>query len=253
MHKKIKSVAGSIGLITLLTVSGAQAGTYSLSGFAALDFNTATFANYSGDAAFVFGSGQPFTDATVTANGYHLANDTAMSSLAVDEDGGQVVANAKTNDLSGLASVRVSDYGFGEAFSEYNLDYSVVGNGQIEVTVPYQLTVDAATSSDADASSNAYAMVGLESSNLTDLTTYILDWHLGDGNGALDDVGVLSLLLNVSDGDSGSLRFFAQAGADLFAPVPGVLPEPVPLPSAMVLMLTGLSGLFFRARRRQVA
>jgi len=247
MKIKTKSIAAAIGLFALMGVTSAHAGT-SLSSFATIDLNAANFLNFSGDAEFVPSFGTEFTDANAEANGFHFANDPISAVLNINEDGGSVNTSATFDPLDISSISNVTDRGFGGSTMEYILDYIILGTGQIEVTVPYQLTIDATTAPITDLSSNAFGMVTIDDASLTSGDSQFLNWFQGDGNGPIDNIGLLTFLMDVNDGDAGSLRFFAQTGTDLFTP-----PAAVPLPPSGLLMLGSLFGLAFRVRRRNIA
>lgn len=241
MKIKTKSIAAAIGLFALMSVTSAHAGT-SLSSSAIIDLSGANYLNFSGDAEFVPFFGGEFTDATVTANGPHFMNDPSSAALNINEDGGMVDTSANIDPFGMLSTSNVSNRGFGDASTEYILDYEIFGSGQIEVTVPYQISIDAQDGLTADPGSSAFGLVSIDGWG-----SQFLDWHQGDVDGPIDNIGLLTFLMDVNDGDAGSLRFFAQASSELFT-----TPAAVPLPPSGLLMLGSLFGLAFKARRRNI-
>lgn len=239
MKTKLKTIALAIGLLTALAGTNTYAA--SLAGTTAIDLNFLDLLNFSGSATLVPDFGNEFTDATVTANGPHFANDPVSASLNISENFGTVSPSA--NSTSMLSTISIAELGFGNAVSEYILDYTVVGDGQIEVTVPYEISIDAQTSATADPGSMASGLVSIEQLGGGAMQTEFLDWQFGMGNGLTNNIGLLSIILDVMDGDSGQLRFYAEVGADLLDPTV------VPLPAPALLMLSGLLGISLTGRR----
>lgn len=245
MKTILKTIALSIALFA--TLAGSSVNAASLSSSTAIDLNLMTVADTDGSLATIIPDfGTAWSDANVTANGAHFQNDPAFASLNITETGGTVDTSSDPTLM--LSQISVSNLGWGDSTGEYLLDYTALGTGQIEITIPYQLSIDAQTAVTTDPASSAWGILSVEDVTSGTIHTEDLNWFYGDGNGVSDNLGLLTLVLNVNDGDFGSLRFYTESGVDYFDATV------VPLPAPAILMLSGLFGIsIFGRKKAQIA
>lgn len=239
--KKIKRFCGWLGLALASAVTPAQAGI--LSGLATIDLNSLLIETVSGDANLTFTGDSYFSQVGAGSNPPQFVSDnlTYDSQLTVHEDGGTVTSRANANLV--LSSVTADRRGFGDATAQYFWNYAATGTGDVRISIPYALTVELDPTATTNPISRAFGLVELAQQNTSSVTSQGLDLFASDGSGIFDDVGFLSILLNVNPGDSGTLRFSAQAGGELI--------DPVPIPASFGLLFSGIAGLVAAARRRR--
>ncbi len=245
-------LALALGLVLAAASSAVSAA--SISSSSAIDTGLIQFTKVSGNDLTINAISDSF-DATIAINDTvytDLSSDGVANEIAsktVNVGGGSITASANANDVTALT--RVNDVGVGEANANYNwrFNFAAQGSGtaQYEVSVPYSLLVELTDFSDpVSALSRGFASATLSRQG-TGSTDFESSEHFAlDGNGQFASPvdGTLSLLLNVTGGQSLTLNFNANVLAEI---------APVPLPAPVFMLLSGLAGLFFAGHRRTLA
>ncbi len=226
----------------------------SISSSSAINTNEIQFNKISGNDLTINAVSDSF-DATIAINDTVYTDvssdgvDNEVATKTVNVGGGSITATANANDVTALT--QVNDVGVGEANANYNwrFNFAALGSGsaQYEVSVPYSLLVELTDFSDPVSSLSrgfASATLSRQGSGLNDFESSEHFAINGNGQFASPVDGNLNLLLNVVGGQSLTLNFNANVLAEI---------APVPLPAPLVMLLSGLAGVFFTGHRRRTA
>lgn len=161
--------------------------------------------------------------------------DAAYSDLSSASGFVQATAWADASLVAALTST-VDEAGYASALAWHELAYQASGSGQVEVKVNYQIDQGIFDLSPAW-EGFLYALVELLDEASARLVYDEAFYDVTAGNGSFARSGVLSLLLDVQDGQTGYLVFTALSEAHA---------RSVPAPATWFLLLPFLGALFMR-------
>jgi len=230
-----------------LSLAGSTAFAAGLSASSSIDYSFALFETTSGDATLNFGDPTFFSQ--TAANFIHQD----PNHLFITEGGGSVTADASALPLGTNASTSIQNVGFGDANAQIFLDYTATGTGTVDISIPYALSIELSDfgldpNVIVDPSTTAFALAQISEQGTNNLAEDFLQVFASDGNGFFGSFGdqALHLALSVIDGQSGTLILNSEVNAELVATV-------VPVPVPLVLMASGLIGLFGLGANRRVS
>lgn len=248
MNKQMKF--GIFGILFIVCMTGAaQAGF--VGSAAELDLESVSFDTINGDATLRLNN--EFNQVLVNADGEPAeASGSSDAFSAIGSFGGIAVAGSSPSEF--FAATEVDEEGNAGAFASHTIDYMAQGNGEVKVTVDYSLLIESrgvsnqdsdlyASASLFDTGTEEFDEVELEVSGVDDLSLNVQD--------VPDAPDVLEVLLDVADGDVGTLQFNASSFANLVSvELSGSGVSEVPLPPALVLFVSALVGLTAVGRRQ---
>lgn len=227
-----------LAAICIIASTGVWASTVSNSAY--IDLTTLDITSVSGNATLDLSPSYSFSETTVN-NSNDFSEDSAGGSVSLFSDNGAFVdASAAVDQDAVLGQTSVESAGLASATALHELGYTVNGSGEVKISVDYTLNAIVSDLNNNTVSSSGLVELLDEVSSLSSEASIFNEGFLKNPT---DDSGILSLILMLQDGDTGSLQFIANS--DSFSEA-----KLVPIPSALLLFSTSLFGFFLQRRSK---